>query len=306
MPVREVAVGSRPRSCRYCVAGFLAEAHVVDSLRRSGIDITDVQATEAVRANVLAAVQEKDPVFFTGFGHGNSDVFTGDDESPILDLNNVSTMNGRVVRLLSCLTARRLGPALVSAGAWGYIGYYEEWTWMQEDLNQDPYVDKYACSFYKSADTDAMELGKGKTLKDATDAMVAVYNAEISNWTGSSDPYASDEITWLTWDMDAIRVLGDMAATITGNIVRDVLVEVKLSGYKDWSKVVSVEEPGPKEMAVTGLPDEVVIGTDYKLHVTDKESGGALVGAEAFVEGVSQGLTDNNGDVVITIPKEVG
>jgi len=306
MPVRQTAVSSRPRSCRYCVAGFLAEAHVVDSLRGNGIDVTDVQATDAVRTNVLAAVQEKDPVFFTGFGHGNSDIFTGDDEKAILDLNNVSTMSGRIVRLLSCLTARRLGPAMISAGAWGYIGYYEEWTWIQANLDQDPYVDPYACSFYRSADTDAMELGKGRTLKDAADAMVAVYNEEIERWTGSSDPYASDEITWLTWDRDAMRVLGDMDATITGKIVRDILVEVRLSGYKDWSKVVEVEEPQLKEMVVTGLPDEVVIGTEYKLHVMDRESGVALVGAEAFVEDKSQGLTDSNGDVVIKIPEEVG
>lgn len=302
MPVRGVAVSSRPSNCRYCVAGFLAEAHVVDSLVANGVTVTDVKANEAVKVNVLKAVQDNDPVYFTGFGHGNAGVFTGDDEQPILDLSNVALMKGRVVSLLSCLTAQQLGPALIQAGALAYIGYYEEWTWIQEDLSQDPYVDRYAASYYKSHDEQGYHLGPGGNVQDAKDGMLAMYNTEISKWLGSSDPYASDMVMWLVWDRDALRVLGDMTATITGPAVEEKLEQVKMAGYRTWSKKVRVRPEPLKDMEVAGMPDQVQPAMQYKLHATDKETGEVLTGARATLDDVEQGFTDTNGDVWITVP----
>jgi len=302
MPVMSKAVSSRPYNCRYCIAGFLAEAHVVDSLVGNGVQVADVKANQAVKSNVLKAVQDNDPIYFMGFGHGNSGVFTGDDEQPILDLTNVALMKGRVVNLLSCLTAQQLGPAMIQAGALGYIGYYEEWTWIQEDLTQDPYVDPYAASYYKSHDEAGKLLGAKKKLADSANGMVALYQQFIDQWRQSSDPYASEMVTWLTWDRDALRVLGNLDATIQPTVPTKV-VTLKMTGFKPWSKTVTQEEEPLRDMEVTGLPDQVAAGATYVLHATDKETGEPLVGAEAFVDDVSQGTTDQNGDVSITIPE---
>jgi len=61
-----------------------------------------------------------------GLGHGSKDTYTVVDAEPFLSTTlNLDLVKDRVISLLSCLTAKELGPAIVEAGAVAYFGYSE-------------------------------------------------------------------------------------------------------------------------------------------------------------------------------------
>ena len=306
MSVPSVAVGSRPYNCRYCLMGYLAEGHPTKALQDAGLDVTDLQKGDAVRSNILSYLLAKDPLLFTGFGHGNTDVFTDDAEQVVFDLNNVELMRGRIVRLLSCLTAQELGPAMIAAGAVAYLGYAVEWTWIQDDQAIDPYLEKYGEGFYKSADADLFSLAAIKTVGTAYQDGLNTYQYWIDRWRASSDPYAGDVIAWLLWDKEGYRAMGDMSATVGPRPVNKKLVELAMDGYKTYSKLVEVEPAPLGEMEVIGVREELEIGRSYIWNVTDKETAAPLADAEVYMDsaGGSQllGKTDQKGDAIVTIP----
>jgi len=60
-------------------------------------------------------------------GHGSKDTYTVIDTEPFLStVLNLDLVKDRVISLLSCLTAKELGAAIVQAGAIAYFGYSEE------------------------------------------------------------------------------------------------------------------------------------------------------------------------------------
>lgn len=62
-----------------------------------------------------------------------------------MDINNLPDVNGKLIILLSCETAQKLGPDLISAGAAGYIGWKEDFVWVADaDSVFMPWRDKFA------------------------------------------------------------------------------------------------------------------------------------------------------------------
>jgi len=114
---------SRPINCRYCGHGYYGLQHVVDYAnqlhRWTLIDMTKEQAN---KNPIYAAIDEHDPASFTGVGHGNSCIFTGDAEQAIFTCDECGKLANRIVYLLSCLTGQGLGPAIIDNGGVAYAG----------------------------------------------------------------------------------------------------------------------------------------------------------------------------------------
>jgi len=159
------------------------------------------------------AARATDPCLIIGFGHGASDIWVGqyvpteERYSTLLTPANADMMAGRAVYLLSCLTAQELGPALVNSGAISYAGYDQEFTWVGSGAS--PATDLQAAPFGRAATAYPKELIAGKTVKEAQDRAIAVFNEEIAKWEQSTDSYAREIVKWLLWDRDAFTVLGD-------------------------------------------------------------------------------------------------
>ncbi|GAJ02544.1 unnamed protein product, partial [marine sediment metagenome] len=152
--------------------------------------------------------------------HGNIGIYTGDTTQAIFTDEECSILAGRVVYLLSCLTAVKLGPAVIDAGGITYIGFNISWTWMAQNITADPYDDWYAEGFYRSSNECPIALIQGDTVSAAEDRSIAEYNRWIEIWETerSGDPYAASAIAWLIYDRDGLTVLGDQSATIIQTI----------------------------------------------------------------------------------------
>lgn len=141
---------------------------------------------------------------------GNSETtFTADSEQMVFSVDENSKLSGRIVYLLSCLTANSLGPAIIENGATAYAGYDISWTWLSDsdpDGDNDPYDDPYALCFWESANELWMALLDGESFDNAMKSAVAKYNEWIDYWmyTNPDDEYAEDCIMWLAHDRNGL------------------------------------------------------------------------------------------------------
>lgn len=205
-----------PYNCRYCIQGFLGMVYISDEARRQEIILTELQKNLAEYAPVRDALQRENPVFVNGFGHGNNNVFTGDSETPIFTSSDCDILAGRIVYLLSCLTANGLGPAIISNGGIAYGGYNISWTWMTTNVEKDPYTDWYAEGFYRASNEFPTGLIQGETVSGARDRVITEHNRWINIWETerADDSSAASAIKWHIHDRDGLVILGNLDAVI--------------------------------------------------------------------------------------------
>jgi hypothetical protein len=115
-----------------------------------------------------------------GMGHGDPDTFTGQNESPILDVGNYNPreVKGKVVKLLSCQAGKILGPDLVQNGALAFMGYKDDYAWVADaDLSATPWSDPLAAPCLMSVVASLNVLLDGKTVEEAFQTELDQYSA---------------------------------------------------------------------------------------------------------------------------------
>jgi len=100
-------------------------------------------------------------------------------------------VKGKIIHLLSCKTAQKLGPDLVKKGACAYFGYFENFTitWNHPNV------------FWICDSSIDLALCRGLNATEASRVALRVYNFWIRRMRAIHGPTA----TWLTWDRDALR-----------------------------------------------------------------------------------------------------
>lgn len=182
--------------------------------RRRGFTVKDLKMEKTVRSEVERALSEIDPVFFIGCGHGNETIFTGHWYNKIFEsCVNDDKLKGRVVYLLSCLTAVTLGKTIVEKGGKAYLGYKVEFTWISKTY--DVMTDVCSWGFMVSAIFGVLPLIFGLTVSDAYKTITTWFSLYIDWWRKSADPLASEVIKWMIYDRDGLTLIGDKAARIT-------------------------------------------------------------------------------------------
>lgn len=196
----------RPLNCTYCGHGYYGLYHVVEYARSLGWGVVDMSAGQAMQGPVFTAIDMEDPGSFYGFGHGNDCRYTGDTERDIFNCEECDRLAGRIVYLLSCLTANGLGPAIMENGAINYAGFDIEWTWISESGTEgDPYADSYAHGFWESANELWMAHLDGYNFHETIQCSIDKYNEWIDYWYDHpEDPSSDDCIMWLLWDRDGL------------------------------------------------------------------------------------------------------
>src|ERR1700685_4576101 len=110
----------------------ITNVHPVFAAR--GFEVVSLEGTNDVRANFVTEATNSRTVYTSGIGHGNYTTYTGNLQTPILQVGgyNAAEVSGKVLHFLSCETGRTLGPDTVTHGAKSYVGYDEnfvfDWT----------------------------------------------------------------------------------------------------------------------------------------------------------------------------------
>jgi len=146
-----------------------------------------------------------------GMGHGDVDIFTGQNMGTILEVSKYSPreVKGKVIYLLSCQTGAELGPDLVHNGALSFIGFTDDYLWVADaDLAATPWGDEMAAPCLMPAIEGINSLLDGETTKRAYDAQLEAYRRYAQS--------EEDELiqSLIEFNRDNAVLLGDGGASI--------------------------------------------------------------------------------------------
>ena len=189
---------------------------------RGRLNIIELNGWDAVPDKINAAIQQYDPIFVFGVGHGNVNIYTVECKTPYMTVcsDTVRMMAGRVIHLNSCLTAQQLGRDLIAKGATTYYGNYEEF-WLLIGCNYQiypPCSNKLVTTVFDAEYTVEKSLFSGRTTGQAQQDRLKAYDDEINYWTtgpGASQPCAADAVRVLEIDKAIAVMYGSDSARIT-------------------------------------------------------------------------------------------
>ena len=170
--------------------------HPIFKLR--GFNVIVLEGVNDVAAEFIPRAKSRRVVYISGIGHGNPTTYTGHLNTVLLRAcqYDPAVVKNKSIHLLSCQTAKQLGPDTVKKGAKSYAGYYENFTFVHDDPST-PVNEQNL--FWKSDSTYDISMALGKTAKEAGSRTVAAFNSAIATVPGTI------AATWLTWDRNWFR-----------------------------------------------------------------------------------------------------
>lgn len=193
---------------------FRVNKYVRPHFNNQGADVIPLYTTKAVRSEFQKECDATDIGFVSGFGHGSEHVFTGHEYDTLWEQNgyNPREASGRIIHLLSCLTAQRLGPDLISKGAKAYFGYYEPFFFYTQDPPpSDPLQDVVADPFFECDSLIDRRISEGCRAQSVYEEVLRHFDARIEEWTEHEPEVARR----LLWDRNALCFIGDPNARLT-------------------------------------------------------------------------------------------
>ncbi|HTN46214.1 MAG TPA: hypothetical protein VL098_07680 [Flavipsychrobacter sp.] len=154
----------------------IANVHPVFANR--GFEVIKLDGVNDNRTNFAARAKESRVVYISGIGHGNYSVYTGHSNAAVLQVGGYDPLEikNKCIHLLSCRTARDLGPNTVTNGTKAYAGYTENFTftWANSDL------------FWKADSQFDISMALGRTAEQSVADTVAQFNAGIAAVPGTT------------------------------------------------------------------------------------------------------------------------
>jgi hypothetical protein len=179
--------------------------------------IAELKGENAYPTTINTTIKLLNPAYCVIIGHGQDTLLTVECKTPYLTLESpeLELFQNRIVTLLSCLTARELGPKLIEAGALAYNGYREEfWYW----IGSAPCSDRASTSpFTPDFEGFTASLMRGETTGEARLNQLRRYEEEIDYWTfgeGKNHPYAPELARILEMNKNASTFIGETQITV--------------------------------------------------------------------------------------------
>lgn len=199
------------------VTGYAAtyrKNHVHPVFAARGFKVVVLEGVDDNRANFAIEAKRPFVVYISGIGHGSPTTYTGHLGNPILKVGayDPAEVRGKVIHLLSCQTARQLGPDVVAKGARAFVGYYENFVFVYDNPATGAVNEMEL--FWKCDSTFDLCMANGLKVEQAHNATIAAYNSAIAQVPNTS------AATWLLWDRNYLRdpminvIYGDKTATI--------------------------------------------------------------------------------------------
>lgn len=176
-------------------------AHVHPVFASRGFNVVSLEGVHDIRTEFVPAAKGSLVNYISGIGHGSADAYTGHlnlNNPPILQVGvyGPAEVQGKVIHLLSCQTAKQLGKDVAPKGAHGYAGYAENFTFVWDNPGTPTNEEEL---FWQCDSTFDIYMAQGYTVEQAHNATIAAYNAIIATVPNTS------AATWLTWDRDYFR-----------------------------------------------------------------------------------------------------
>jgi len=161
------------------VAEKYRSKHVYPEFRMQGAEVRRLAGSTASRADFVRETDKPGIDYITGVGHGNYSTYTGHHGNAVLRVGAYSSyeVKDKIIHLLSCQTARYLGPDTVKNGAVAFLGYIENFVFEMD-----------CCEEFFDCDSQIDHiLAKGGTVGESHDACIEKFNFFIDKYAQSGD-----------------------------------------------------------------------------------------------------------------------
>ena len=180
-------------------AGFqYRESNVYPYLTSKGLTILKLQGPLAKRSYVAPEARKPAVAYITGIGHGSYDSFTGDYYDAIFSVGNYSEeeSHNKIVHLLSCETAKKLGPDFVTHGCNAYFGYDENFSFQMDSADL----------FFECDSEIDRAFADGQTASQVKDRVRALFDKRVQDLYAQGSAYKA---ATLEFDRDHLRSPSD-------------------------------------------------------------------------------------------------
>lgn len=190
---------------------------IVEEAKDKNLKVAYLQGREASRKFFEKRVENNDPALIAFNGHGDADRIMGDrDEVLVKAGENEEILKSRIVNSISCNSAKELGPKSIEAGAKAFVGFCENFIFLQEDNHSaTPRKDKTAEHFLSAANAVPISLIKGNSIREAYEKSQAAFGRSIEYFTTHYTPGNSHILFCLKYDKKAQKFFGDGNATLS-------------------------------------------------------------------------------------------
>ena len=148
--------------------------HVYPYLESRGFGLVRCQGQSARRENIASETCRDDIAYITGSGHGETTAYIRRDDkgNPIIQVGDYQPKeaDGKVVHLLACQTADKLGPDFVTNGCRAYFGYKGNFTFHPD----------FADIFLECDSEIDRAFADGLTAEEVHDRIIALYDQRIA------------------------------------------------------------------------------------------------------------------------------
>lgn len=193
LPVTILGIDSSYDSVTTAARGY-RDQHVYPYLDQQGFEVKKFQGPLARRHYVSPKTSKPEVTYITGVGHGLADLYTGDYGDVIWRVGQYhpDEVNGKVIHLLSCETARQLGPDFVLNGCRAFFGYDEDFTFVPVDEEL----------FFECDSEIDRAFADGLTAQQAFTRVKALFDQKIADLQAAGKLYTA---TLLEYDRDHLR-----------------------------------------------------------------------------------------------------
>ena len=179
-------------------------------LKKRGITPVLLWGVDAVKTKYMEAIKDKDVKGTLGVGHGNNDVFTGQDYEPIMKVGDKITddYKRQCIAPVSCLVGNKLMPWLVEQGVPCTVGEVTEYWFTAEKINQngeDPEEDKLLKYYMYAEYVFWYRLAEGFTAGEAYRMMIREYYRQAK----LAESVDEDTAYYVRYDADNRKFFGD-------------------------------------------------------------------------------------------------
>ncbi len=108
----------------------------IDYLKEKGVSLIDLGREEAILENVEEVLIENPTISIYHADHGSPDKIWGNDDRPVIDLNNVYLLEGKEIFNNNCSSAKKLGVEAWKKGCKAFFGYTDVFSFTTDALEE--------------------------------------------------------------------------------------------------------------------------------------------------------------------------
>jgi hypothetical protein len=212
---------------------FRVKKYVYPYFLQKNLNVLILFENDATREKFAPYCLLPDVEYISAFGHGNVNLITGQDHDILWKVGSYDPKEAKdkIIHLMSCLTAEKLGQDLVDKGARAYFGYHEEFTFLHSSSVQDPLQDPYADVFFQCDSQVDRLIADGMPAAKVYSNTQELYSQKIDAFLATE----SDVAKCLLHDLNCFKFYGDPDACLPNNNIQELELNNPVTGSLDKS-----------------------------------------------------------------------